>query len=269
MVSDLLVVLPLALAISAYCLGVLRLWRRAGFGRGIRAVQVLSFGLGWLVLAVALVSPLHALGGRLFFAHMIQHELMMAIAAPLVVLGRPGGAFSWALPAGWRRGIAPAIHNRAIAGLWHTLTRPLIATALHGLAIWAWHMPALFEAALGREWVHWLEHANLLGTGLIFWWALLGRVGVLGYGGSLACLFATALHSSLLGTLLTFSPRPWYGAAPAAPEWGLTALEDQQLAGLIMWIPGGLVYAVAALALAGLWITESGKRAGATDAVIR
>jgi cytochrome c oxidase assembly factor CtaG len=267
--SDLLVVLPLAVAISAYCLGVAKLWLRAGMGRGIGVAHVASFTLGWVVLALALVSPLHTLGGRLFTAHMIQHELLMAVAAPLVVLGRPGGAFSWALPAGWRGGIAPAIHNRAIAGLWHALTRPLLATVLHGLAIWAWHMPALFEAALEREWIHWLEHASLLGTSLMFWWAVLGRVGIMGYGVSLACLFATALHSSLLGTLLTFSPRPWYGPAPAASRWGLTGIEDQQLAGLIMWVPGGLVYAIAALALAAFWITESGKRAAGADAVIR
>jgi cytochrome c oxidase assembly factor CtaG len=200
---------------------------------------------------------------------MVQHELLMAVAAPLLVLGHAGAAFSWALPANWRRGIAPLIHSGPVASPWNVLSRPLVATALHGGAIWAWHMPALFEAALHREWVHWLEHASFLGTGLVFWWAVLARAGTLGYGMSLACLFATALHSSLLGTLLTFSPRPWYEPAPAASAWGLKPLEDQQLAGLIMWVPGGLIYAVAALALAGLWITESGKRAGAANAITR
>jgi putative membrane protein len=121
-------------------------------------------------------------------------------------------------------------------------------------------LPGLFEAALADPWLHWLEHASFLATAALFWWAMLGRPArAHGYGLSVACLFVTLLHSSLLGTLLTLSPRLWYAPAPGAAAWGLSPLEDQQLAGLIMWIPGGALYTLAALALAGLWIGRAGK----------
>ena len=160
----------------------------------------------------------------------------------------------------WRRGLGALLRARPVAAGWAMATNPLAATVLHGLTLWAWHMPVLFEAALANPWMHWLEHASFLATGLLFWWAMLGRPArIYGYGLSVACLFVTLLHTSLLGTLLTLSPRRAPGRTTGAAAWGLTAIEDQQLAGLIMWIPGGALYTLAALALAGLWITRIGK----------
>jgi cytochrome c oxidase assembly factor CtaG len=258
--SDLAVLVPLTLSGALYVTGITRLWARAGVGHGISHANLACFAAGWLTLAVALLSPLHSLGETLFSAHMVQHVLLIAVAAPLLVVGRPGGALSWSLPKAWRRGLGALVRARPVAAGWAMVTSPLIATALHGLAIWAWHLPGLFEAALANPWLHWLEHGSFLATGVVFWWAMLGRPArVYGYGLSVACLFATLLHSSFLGTLLTLSPRLWYAPAPGASGWGLTAMEDQQLAGLIMWIPGGALYTVAALALAGVLITRSGK----------
>lgn len=258
--ADLAVVLPLGLSAALYAIGVARLWHRAGIGRGISKVHVSCFAAGWLTLALALMSPLHRLGEELFAAHMIQHVLLIAIAAPLLVLGRPGGAMSWSLPRTWRRGVGAVVRARPVAAGWAMATSPPIATVLHGVTIWAWHLPGPFEAALANAWLHWLEHASFLATAVLFWWAMLGRPArVYGYGMSVACLFVTLLHSSVLGTLLTLSPRLWYAPAPGAGAWDLSAMEDQQLAGLIMWIPGGALYTLAALALAGLWITQSGK----------
>lgn len=258
--ANLAVVLPLCLSAALYLTGISRLWRRAGVGRGISKTNVACFAAGWLALALALLSPLHRLSEELFAAHMIQHVLIVAVAAPLLVLGHPGGALSWSLPMPWRRGVGAVPRAWPVAAAWAIVTNPLIATALHGVTIWAWHLPGLFEAALASVWVHWLEHASFLATAAMFWWAMLGRPArVYGYGMSIACLFVTLLHTSLLGTLLTLSPRPWYAPAPGVAAWGLTAMEDQQLAGLIMWIPGGALYTIAALALAGLWITQSGE----------
>src|SRR5207253_813762 len=93
----------LAISAGLYATGVVRLWRHAGIGRGIGTLAVTAFAAGWWVLGVALVSPLDPLGGRLFSAHMVQHELLMVVAAPLLVLGRPLAAWAWALPAGWRQ----------------------------------------------------------------------------------------------------------------------------------------------------------------------
>jgi cytochrome c oxidase assembly factor CtaG len=187
---------------------------------------------------------------------------MMAVAAPLLVVARPLATMFWALPQGWRGPLGGATRLPALRALWRVLTNPLAATILHGAALWAWHLPALFNAALDSEALHWLQHVSFFGTGLFFWWAILnGRLRERGYGAAIFYLFATALHSGFLGILLTFAPAPLYAGQDAAAAWGLTRLEDQQLAGLIMWVPAGLVYAAAALALMALWVNGSGSRA--------
>lgn len=255
-----LVLGPLVLSGGLYAVGVTRLWRRVGRGRGVLHWQALSFTLGWLLLFGALVSPLHWLGERLFVAHMSEHEIIMALAAPLLAVARPVGGMIWAFPSSLRPGVGSFGRSRLwrLSGRW--LTDPAIATALHGCVLWMWHSPALYDAALRSSIVHWAQHVSFLASALLFWWALLqGRARRRGYGVAVFYFFATALHSGFLGILLTFARAPIYPLqTSAAPQWELTPLEDQQLAGLIMWVPAGLVYAVAALALAGLWIRHSG-----------
>jgi putative membrane protein len=259
---DLRVVVPLCASALLYLAGSLRLWRRAGPGRGARYWQTASFWTGWTVLALALVSPLHWLGEHLFTAHMIEHEILMVVAAPLIVLARPGGVMTWALPARWRGPLGGVGRKPAFAATWRFLTDPLAATVLHGIALWAWHMPLLYNLVLADGFAHWLQHLSFLVTALLFWWSLLqGRARERGYGAAVFYLFATALHTGLLGVLLTVSRSLWYpGQTVFAASFGLTPLEDQQLAGLVMWVPAGLVYAGAALALAGLWISRAGAR---------
>ena len=266
---DPLVTGPLALSITLYVTGVGRIWRHAGTGRGVRHWQVRSFALGWSLLVLALVAPLHWLGERLFWAHMVEHETLMVLAAPLLVVSRPFGAMVWGLPRGWRRPLGQITSVAPLAGLWRRLVDPGIATALHGIALWAWHAPPLYDAALAYGTVHWLQHVSFLGTGLLFWWALLrGRERERGYGRAVLYLFATALHTGLLGILITLARRPLYPLqSRGTVAWGLSALEDQQLAGLVMWVPAGAIYAAAALALAGVWIARSAP-AGRTAHVV-
>jgi putative membrane protein len=256
------VLVPLCLSAFLYLVGTLRLWRRAGSGRGVSYGQAASFGAGWAFLALALVSPLHWLGEHLFTAHMIEHEILMVVAAPLLVLARPGGAMMWALPASWRGPVGGIERIPAFAAAWRFLTDPLVATILHGVALWAWHMPILYNAVLANGFAHWLQHLSFFITALLFWWALLwGRARTRGYGAAVFYLFVTALHTSLLGVLLTVSKSLWYPAQTVfAADFGLTPLEDQQVAGLVMWVPAGVVYAGAALALAGVWISRAGGR---------
>jgi cytochrome c oxidase assembly factor CtaG len=255
----------IALFLSAwlYSRGIERIWRRSGAGRGIRRWEAACFAAGWLTLLIAMVSPVHRMGEVLFSAHMVQHELLMAVAAPLLVLGRPLIPFLWAIPIGWRRSIGGWAKAGVVARAWRAVTNPLAAWLLHAAALWLWHLPGAYGASLASEGMHTLQHASFLGTALLFWWALVhGREGRMGYGASVFYLFATAMHSGGLGALLTFAPRPWYagyGATTAA--WGLTPLEDQQLAGLIMWIPAGASYLVAALLLLAAWMRESERRA--------
>jgi cytochrome c oxidase assembly factor CtaG len=258
---DLAVVGPLALALAAYASGAAALWRRAGVGHGARLQEVGCFACGWSLMAIALVTPLHVLSRELFSAHMIEHELVMLGAAPLLVLSRPYGVMLWAFPPEMRRGTARLLRAPAVAGVLRWLSLPMVATAWHALAVWSWHVPSLFDAALGNDVLHWLQHASFFLSALFLWRAILlppRRSQLLSVG----LLFLTGLHTSLLGALLTFSPALWYEPAAAASAWRLDALEDQQLAGLIMWIPGGLIYVVAGLALLGAKLTTPHRESG-------
>jgi putative membrane protein len=136
------------------------------------------------------------------------------------------------------------------------LTAPASAWSFHAVALWLWHVPALFVAALDSEAIHVLQHTCFFTSALVFWWAALGRRLRAPDATSIAMLFTTMLHTSALGLLLTFSTTPWYGSAP--DFLGLTALEDQQLGGLVMWVPGGLAYLVGGLMIVSTWLAAPG-----------
>lgn len=221
--------------------------------------QIACFWIGWATLVLALASPLHPLGEVLFSAHMVQHEILMLIAAPLLVLSRPLVPFLWALPLAWRRVAGAWAKKGIVQSIWIGLTMPATAWFIHGAALWLWHAPKLFEATLVSDWVHTAQHVSFLGSALLFWWSLFHARGAQSYGAGVLYLFTTAVHTSILGALLTFSRTTWYPAYQAtASRWGMSALEDQQAGGLIMWVPGGLVYLVAALVLFAAWLRETG-----------
>lgn len=256
------VVVPTLLAGVLYVTGVSRLWRNAGIGAGVRRWQAVTFGIGWIVLALALTSPADVLGESLFWVHMVQHELLILVAAPLLVLSAPQTAFLWALPQGWRRTLGGATRLDWWRAGWHGLSNPLSAWSIHAVLLWGWHAPPLFAASLTSDGVHTLQHISFFGSALLFWLAVLrSGTGPWGRGVAAVAVFTTAVHSSALGALLTFSPEVWYPAYHAtAPAWGLTALEDQQLGGLIMWVPGGVVFLIAGLVLIALWLREADHR---------
>jgi cytochrome c oxidase assembly factor CtaG len=182
----------------------------------------------------------------------------MAIAAPLLVLGRPIVPSLWAMPKRWRQESGRWARGATVRGIWRAITAPAAAFTLHFIAIWTWHAPGLYDLSLRSEFIHALQHASFLGTALLFWWAIVHGGRRIGHGAAVLYLFATAVHTSLLGALLTFTNSLWYPAYGATTgPWGLMPLEDQQLAGLIMWIPGGIVYAGAALALFASWLRAS------------
>ena len=244
------VVGPLLVAAAWYAAGWARVRRRARDGGSPLGAK--WFVAGWLVLAGALLSPLHQAGERSFAAHMLEHELLMLVAAPLLVLSRPVGVALWALPHASRLAVARLGHRRTISTLWQTLTAPLVATGLQAAALWLWHVPALFDAALETTGWHVAQHLTFLVTALLFWWSVLHapgrRVGL-----AVGCLFFTSLISGALGALMALSQSPWYAgyADLGMDAFGLRPAEDQQLAGLLMWVPGGLLHALAGLTL--LW----------------
>jgi cytochrome c oxidase assembly factor CtaG len=247
------VTVPLLLTTLIFGIGLVRLWRRAGRGRGKLRREAWLFGAGWLVLAGALVSPLHEAGERSFTMHMIEHELIMLLAALLIVAGRPGPALLWGLPKPLRA--TSAAFSRW--PLWRVLTDPLVATILQGVAIWAWHAPGLFDLALRSEGWHIVQHLSFIATALLFWWAILN--GRTSQGMAIFCLFVTSMIGGLLGALMAFSSSPWYSGYAAlglTPE-GLSPEQDQQLAGLIMWIPGGTFHLAAAIWFLWQWLKAS------------
>jgi putative membrane protein len=246
----------------AYTRGVRAIWFRAGRNRGIRYWQVAAGIGGFLVLAIALISPLDPLGSALFSAHMAQHMLLVVVAAPLLILGNVTLPVIWSLPGNWRRKTSGFWHRAGwVTPIWSTVARPLPVLIIHGLVLWAWHVPALYNAAIRSELVHVLEHSTLFGTALLFWWLVIqrGRQAGLNYGMGLLMVFGMVIQKTALGALITFSPSLLYTEhATTTADWGLTPVEDQQLAGAIMMGPGGFVYLIAGVTIFAWWIRAIG-----------
>jgi cytochrome c oxidase assembly factor CtaG len=206
----------------------------------LRPRRPATFLLAVTALFFALIWPLDALAETSFAAHMVQHMLLIGVAAPLLVFSRP--SFEWvkALSHGAKRLVARLLRGSS------ALSRPSIAFALHAAAVWIGHSPRVIEAMVLQRWAHILGHAVLLATALIFWWSLRSR-GRAGAGNAALWTLATMVHTGILGALLTFAPHTLYPAY---------SLADQQLAGLIMWVPGTLCYLAAGLVFAAAWFGD-------------
>jgi putative membrane protein len=232
--------------------------------RDIDTWRARSFTGALLALAVALLSPLDALSSALASAHMVQHMLLVLVAAPLLALSAPSSTILRGSPLAVRRGSG---RWRRRLRLTHANLRPLRHPATAWLlsvgVLWFWHAAVPYDAALDSAPLHILEHASLLVTAVLFWQVVVGGRGAARVSGGLGVLlvFAMAMQSVLLSLLLTFAQTPWYaGYAETTAPWGLDPLTDQHLAGVIMWIPAGAVYLVTALALLVAWIRATETR---------
>jgi putative membrane protein len=254
------VLFGIVIAAWAYTRGLGRLWGRAGVGHGVARWRALCFVGGLATIVVALLSPFDALDSLLFSAHMIQHLLLILVAAPLLVLGAPGVPWLYALPLSSRRALG---HwwKRAMAmrAGWQALAHPLVVWSLNVVVLFAWHLPGPYALALRYDAVHGFEHTCFLGVSLLFWWTLLDPAGQrrLGHGAAVLFVFTMGLPMGILGALLTFAPTLWYPTQEVnSALWHLTPLEDQQLAGLLMWIPSGIIYLLLALTLLAAWLRD-------------
>ncbi len=247
----------LLLAAWAYWRGTRRLpnpnqtWRTRCFGGALTAI------------AVALVSPLDALSGALASAHMVQHVLLVLVAAPLLALSpltsllRGSPAVLRTATARWRRRLGLS------RGSLRFLRQPVAVWLLHVGTVWFWHASVPYDAAVRHHPLHVLEHAGFLVTGVLFWRVVMGARAAdrVSHGLGVMLVFAMAMQSVFLSALLTFARAPWYSAyATSTAAWSLDPLADQQLAGVIMWIPAGLVYVGAGLTLLVAWIRTSEAR---------
>jgi putative membrane protein len=259
---DPFVIGTLAGSAALYAGGLARLWRTPAGRRTVPAWHAVAWTAGWLTIIVALLSPLDYLSDVLFSAHMTQHELLMLVAAPLIVVGRPLVVMLWAAGPSLRTRIGRVTQAPVFEAGWRGITGPIVVWILHAVALWAWHVPALFEAALADERIHAVQHLSFFVTAALFWWAVVhGRYGRGGYGMAVLYVFTTALHSGALGALFTFAPTERYPAYDGPTRaWGADPLADQALAGVIMWIPFGVVFMVVGLALFATWLGESDRR---------
>jgi cytochrome c oxidase assembly factor CtaG len=264
--TDPVVLVPIVALGLLYGVGIVRLWSRAGVGRGVPPWRALACAAGLAALVAALLSPLDAAAEASFAMHMSQHMLLVVVAAPLLMLGNVGVVALTALPGRVRVPLGRAFATPALRRVRAWLFAVPLATAVHGVVLWLWHAPRLYDAALADPLLHYLEHLTLFGTAVLFWWSVLGagRRGMLGYGAGVGALFLTMLHSGLLGILITLAPTPLYASyADGAPWATLGPLEDQQLAGIVMLLPGGLVYLMAGLGLLAAWLAAAEVRAPA------
>ncbi len=248
-----------------------------GYLRGVQAQRQLrgnsgaprwrtvAFFQGLAALFIALISPVDALSDALASAHMMQHMLLVIVAAPLLAISVPVSTLLLGLPVSVRYALGRTWRHMDIARVgWRWLSVPAVVWLLHAGLLWLWHASAFYEAALRDEFLHVLEHASFFSTALLFWRMVLhvpAHKG-LGQGFGIFCVFTMVLITGLLGALMTFARTPWYAAYfDTTRAWGLTPLEDQQLAGVIMWVPMGLVYTAVALALFVKWLATAERAA--------
>jgi len=216
--------------------------------------RLMAYLGGLTVLGLALMSPIDVLGGQFFFVHMIQHLLLVMIAPPLLLLANPFPFFLWGLPAGARRQIGQLLRRRTPfrRGL-HSLTSPGLVWMTFVAFFVAWHDPKAYDAALRNELVHDLEHLTFFGTAMLFWWQVIGAgplLRSLSRGVRLGYVLAVVPVNMLTGVFIAFARQPIYTYYTAVPRlWGMTVMQDQMLGGVIMWIPGSMMYLLAALIL--------------------
>ena len=230
-----------------YAIGPLRV--RYSLGPQASDRQIACFLAGTATLAIALISPLDTLGDRyLFSAHMAQHMLLVVVVPPLWLLGTPG----WLL--------SPLLRHPVVLAVGRALTNPFVAFLLLDGALYIWHIPPLYDATLTNEPLHIGEHLIFLVTGVLFWYPVLGsapELPRLARPLAVVYLFLACQPMVLLGALLTFAAQPFYLPYVSAPRiLGSTPLGDQQLGGLIMWLPTNIPYLIALSVLFFQWVGE-------------
>jgi cytochrome c oxidase assembly factor CtaG len=255
-----LVVAPVVAAAALYVRGWRTASRRIPERFGERHLVAMMAGLTSIVLALA--SPLDALSARLLLAHMTQHLLLMMVAPPLLWMGAPVAPLLLGLPRPVRRAVTRALAMPPLRRLSHVLADPVVSWVAFVVAFWVWHVPALYDLALSSDGWHHVEHACFFVTAGLFWRPVLlpwPARSVWPRWAMIPYLALADIQNSVLAAILTFSDHliyPAYGALPLT--WGLSPLEDQAIAGVIMWVPGSLAFLLPVLWLVTTTLTAPG-----------
>jgi cytochrome c oxidase assembly factor CtaG len=241
-----LVLAPALVAAALYARGYAALARRMPDRFG--PWRIVSFMAGSAVMLIAASPVLDELSHALLQAHMSQHMMLMLIAPPLLWMGAPVAPILLGLPKAIRHSVALALAWRPIRGSITRLTHPIPSWTLFVIVFWGWHAPALYDLALESDVWHHVEHACFIGTALLFW-----RPVVLAWPARspwprwamVPYLVLADMQNNVMAAIFTFSDRVIYPAyAAVAGNTGASALEDQTIAGLIMWVPGSLLFLV-------------------------
>jgi cytochrome c oxidase assembly factor CtaG/cytochrome c2 len=214
--------------------------------------------------ALIAAAALDEVGRLLLSAHMVQHLLLTVVAPLLLVLSQPGVLLRRALPRHWRRIAAGTARAAGVTAAARSAARPLVAWVLFCGSFVLWHLPGPYEYLLRHDTLQVLVALSFFGAGLAFWSAVAApaRVRRLGHGLALLMVVTAAVISGLPGALMTFAPRLLYPvSADTAAICGLTPFEDQQLAGLLMWIPMDVAFFAVAAWLFMAWLREAERQA--------
>ena len=238
------IVAPVLATAAIYVVGWTRASRQMA-GRFDRR-HLGAFLAGLAALGVALTSPLDALAGRLLQAHMVQHLLLMLVAPPLLWLGAPVAPLLLGLPRPLRHAMAAGLGAAPVRRLVETCGHPVVAWLSFALAFWVWHAPALYDLALHSDAWHHVEHACFFAAALLFWRPVIRpwpSRSVWPHWAMIPYLVLAEAQNMALAAILTFAERVIYPAYAAAPRlWDIPALEDQSIAGVIMWVPGSVAF---------------------------
>jgi cytochrome c oxidase assembly factor CtaG len=249
-----------------YGLGWRRL-RERGAHQLANGWRLASFIIGLLTLGLAMLSAIEVLQDLLFSLHMVQHLLIMMVGAPLLLLADPYPFLVWGLPTNARRGMVWLMgRGSRFRRIFRRVATPWVIWVLYVGSTWIWHIPAAYDAALRYEVLHVMEHLTYFLTALLFWWHITGSsprlYGRLGYGFRLGYALAALVQNELLGIIIAFSGEPLFAYYTTVPRlWGISVMEDQMLGGALMWVPGGMMYALTAVILLARWLQQEEERA--------
>jgi len=247
-----------------------RNWR--SLGARWRPVLYVS---GLLVLGIALMSPIEVLVQQLFFVHMIQHLLLIMVVPVLLLLPNPMPFVLWGMPTPARLTVGEWLNNiinknSATGRVLRRITSPLAVWFIMIVFIIGWHDPFMYNAALRNEFVHDIEHLTMFFAGMLFWWTVTGAGPRLHKNLSrpakVAFVLAAIPPNMALGVVLSFAQQPIYTYYSDMPRlWGISVMDDQRISGIVMWIPGGMMYFIAALVLIAQILSGEGQKPELAD----
>lgn len=239
---------------TLYTTGWWRLRKRSDNPKLANKKRLAAYWGGLVILAVSLMSPIDPLGGQLFFIHMLQHLLTIMFAAPLLLLAAPFPITLWGMPKGLRRGVGKQFTRGAVTrALLHSITKPSFVWLSFVTVYAGWHDPNLYNLALRRDWVHDIQHITFFGAAMLFWWHVIGagpRLHRTAIWARIAMLLSVVPLNMAIGIVIATADVVLYSYYSSVPRiWGFTTLEDQVLAGVIMWIPGSMMFLLAIILL--------------------